>query len=203
LVPHGKQLRVSCHAGGVADGRNEIAQQFLDGTDCEWLFMVDSDMGFGPDTVERLIASSASRTDEKSVVGGLCFGLRRDGAGEHHGTKYVVVPTLYELVADGVRPAWRSILDYSRDDLVPVNGTGAACLLIHRSHLVALREQFGDTWFAPVNGYSEDLSFCVRLAAAEIPLCVDTSVRTTHHKGGVFLDEDEYDRCRALHATSA
>lgn len=203
MVPHGKQLRDNAQAGGIVAGRNSIATKFLDATDCEWLFMIDSDMGFAPDTVDRLIASADPVA--RPVVGGLCFSLRRDTPGEFYGQKYVVVPTCYEYVDTDAEVGFRSILDYQRDAMVEVGGTGAACLLVHRSALEAVRGRVGDHWFDPIahpggTVFSEDLSFCVRLAACDIPLWVNTSVRTTHDKHGVFLDEDEYDRCRALHA---
>ena len=204
MVPHGKQLRDHCQAGGIVAGRNGIAQKFLDATDCEWLFMVDSDMGFAPDTVDRLIRSAHS--DKRPVVGGLCFSLRRESAAEFYGTKYVVVPTCYEFVEMSTEVGFRSIIDYERDQLIEVSATGAACLLVHRSALSKVRAKYGDHWFDHITHptgpttFSEDLSFCVRLAACDIPLYVDTSVRTTHDKHGVFLDEDEFDRCQALHA---
>ena len=202
MVPHGKQLRDNAQAGGIVAGRNSIAQQFLDATDCEWLFMVDSDMGFGPDTVDRLIASADPET--RPVVGGLCFSLRRDTPGEFYGQKYVVVPTCYEYVDSDTEVGFRSIVAYPRDAVFQVGGTGAACLLIHRSALEAVRARFGDHWFDHIEHprgttFSEDLSFCVRLAACDIPLFVDTGVRTTHDKHGVFLDEREFDRSVAVH----
>lgn len=203
MVPNGKQLRDNAQAGGIAKGRNQIAERFLDATDCEWLFMVDSDMGFAPDTVDRLIA--AADPESRPVVGGLCFALRRDTPGEFYGQKYVVIPTCYEYVDTDDEVGFRSIIDYPRDELVPVGGTGAACLIIHRSALEAMRARVGDHWFDHLTHpagteFSEDLSFCVRLAALDIPLYVHTGIRTTHDKHGVFLDEDEYDRCRALHS---
>ncbi len=203
MVPHGKQLRDNAQAGGIVAGRNSVAAKFLDATDCEWLFMVDSDMGFAPDTVDRLIASADP--EERPVVGGLCFSLRRDTAGEFYGQKYVVVPTCYEYVDTDDEIGFRSMVDYPRNAMVQVGGTGAACLVVHRSVLERLRERIGDHWFDHVTHpsgtvFSEDLSFCIRLAALDIPLFVNTAVRTTHDKGGVFLDEDEFDRCRALHA---
>jgi len=206
MVPHGKQLRDNAQAGGIVAGRNAIAAKFLDDTECEWLFMVDSDMGFAPDTVDALIKSADPKT--RPVVGGLCFSLRRDTPGEFYGQKYVVVPTCYEYVDTDDEVGFRSIVDYPRDTLFQVGGTGAACLLIHRSALETVRARVGDAWFDHITHpsgtvFSEDLSFCVRLAACDIPLFVNTGVRTTHDKHGVFLDEDEYDRCRALHAAPA
>jgi hypothetical protein len=202
MIPNGKYLRQWCGANGIVAGRNKIATQFLDETDCEWLFMVDSDMGFSPTTVDDLIASADPLT--RPVVGGLCFALRKDAPGEFYGQKYVVVPTCFEFVDSADEVGFRSIVDYPRDSLFSVDATGAACMVVHRSALERVREKVGDHWFNPVSHggatFAEDLSFCLRLTACEIPLFVNTAVRTTHDKHGVFLDEDEFDRCRALHA---
>lgn len=202
LVPHGKQLRNFCSTGGIVAGRNEIARQFLDLTECEWLFMVDSDMGFAPDTVDRLIAS-ADRY-ERPVVGGLCFALRRERSTELHAQKYRVVPTVYAWEERDTEVGFRAVPDYPRDQLVPVSGTGAACMLVHRRALGKVRQKYGDRWFDPITHptgpttFSEDLSFCVRLSACDLPIHVDTSVKTVHDKGGVFLDEEEFDRQMVL-----
>lgn len=204
IVPNGKQLRDHCSAGGIVAGRNLIVAQFLDATDCEWLFMVDSDMGFAANTVDLLIKSADPK--QRPVVGGLCFALRRDTPGEFYGQKYLVIPTCYELVDTDTEVGFRPIVDYPRDSLIPVDATGAACLMIHRSALEAMRGQFGDHWFDQITHpggttFSEDLSFCLKVTAAcGVPVFVNTAVRTTHDKHGVFLDEDEFDRCRALQA---
>jgi hypothetical protein len=99
---------------------------------------------------------------------------------------------------------FRSRIDYERDALVEVSATGAACLLIHRTVLHRIREKVGPHWFDPITHpkgttFSEDLSFCVRVAAVGFPIHVDTRVRTTHDKHGVFLDELEIERSLAIH----
>lgn len=204
MVPDGAQLRDHCQAGGVVAGRNEIARQFLDSTECEWLFFVDSDMGFAADTVDRLVGSADPVL--RPVVGGLCFALRREARGDCYGQKYVVVPTVYDLVETDSEVGFRSRVDYERDALIEVGATGAACVLIHRTVLHRIREAYGPCWFDPITHpkgpttFSEDLSFCVRVAAVGFKVHVDTRVRTTHDKHGVFLDELEFDRSLAVHA---
>jgi GT2 family glycosyltransferase len=158
--------------------------------------MVDSDMGFAPDTVERLIASAHKY--DRPVVGALCFALRRAASDALHVTRYVTIPTVYEFVERDDEVGFRSNPDYPRDQLVEVAGTGAACMIVHRRALFKVREKYGDEWFTPVTHptgkttFSEDLSFCLRLAAAGIPVFVDTSVKTSHYKGGVYLDEGAF-----------
>lgn len=198
IVSHGwGKLAKKCGAAGIASGRNFLARTTLDEADAEWLFMVDSDMGFAPDTLERLIA--AADPVERPVVGALCFAAKTDGRSSFYGVRYRPTPTIYDFHEDDDKVGFIPRLAYQRDVLLECSGTGGACILIHRNALEAIRARFGDVWFTPITHpkgpteFSEDLSFCVRLAACNIPLFIDTSVKTTHDKGCVFYDEAAYD----------
>lgn len=208
IVPNGTELRQYCSTEGIVAGRNSVAAAFLDNTTCEWLFMVDSDMGFDPDTVDRLIKSADKYT--RPIVGGLCFALDRDGSGPLHTERFRLKPTVYAYVELENEVGFTPIYDYPRDQMVRVGGTGAACVLIHRRALDKLRTLHGDTWFNKLThptglrggprSFSEDLSFCLRATAADLPVWIDTSVKTSHHKGGIYLDEAEYDKQQLLDA---
>lgn len=199
----GSNLYVRKQAGtmGVAAARNEIAAYFLKQR-AEWLFMIDSDMGFAPDTVERLI-ESAERNGVK-ILGGLCFAQKVDPdltQNVLYATRYRIQPTLYryvEVESTGER-GFQAITKYQRDAFQEVAATGAACVLVHREALEAI----GPEPFMPItdpagggNGtprtFSEDLSFCIRAQAAGLVMGVDTSVKTTHYKGGIYLDETAF-----------
>lgn len=205
IVPHGKEMRQLSSRTNVAASRNKMAAGFLDGSDCEWLWYIDVDMGFAPDTVDRLI-KSADPVD-RPVMGGLCFAIRRKRTAEFYAERFSTQPTLYEYAELGDEVGFRPLLDYPRNEVVRVAGTGGACLLAHRGALETVRERYGDAWFDPITHptgdkgaprtFSEDLSFCVRLASVGAPLHVDTAVKTCHEKGGVFLDEELYDLQRA------
>lgn len=204
IRPGGKELRHLTGTGGIVTARNKVAASFLDDTDGEWLWFVDSDMGFAPDTVDRLVASADPVS--RRVVGGLCFAQKDAGTGEHRAQRYVITPTIYRWVERDDDVGFLPVEVYERDSLQRVGATGCACILIHRGVLHKIREQHGPVWFDPITHpgkgksrtFSEDLSFCVRAAAAGEDLYVDTSVKTCHEKGGIFLDEYAYDRDRAL-----
>ena len=197
----GTYLRKVCGTAGVPAGRNEVVANFLDHTDGEWLFFVDTDMGFAADTVDRLV--SAADPDSRPVMGGLCFAQRRTKPAPFHAERFGIIPTVYSYVELEDEVGFRPLPDYGRDQVVQVAGTGAACLLIHRTVLEQVRLKCGDAWFDPAvhptgdrgkpRTFSEDLSFCVRCAALGIPIHVDTRVKTCHEKGGIFLDEEAYD----------
>jgi hypothetical protein len=205
--PGGTELRALVGAGGLPGGRNKISKDFLEVTDGEYLFMVDTDMGFAPDTVDRLMAVCDA---DKPVVGALCFACLRyppkDPQGSLYAERFTVQPTLYRYVEQPDSIGFLPFEDYPRDQLVNVSGTGAAAMMIHRSALELVRDKFGPSWFDPITHptalkggprtFSEDLSFCLRVQAVDLPLYVDTSVKTSHHKGAIFLDEETFELSR-------
>jgi hypothetical protein len=189
-----------CASGNIPAGRNEITAQVLDGTDCEWLLFIDADMGFAPDSLERLLAEGSA---ERPVIGGLCFAVKRTATDpETHAERFQCMPTLYAWREFPDRVGFQVVENYERDAMVLVGATGAAFLLIHRSVLEKIREVYGDRWFDRIphelpkpHGtlFSEDMSFCIRVAGVDAPLYVHTGVKTCHDKGGRFYDEAEWD----------
>jgi hypothetical protein len=195
VVAGGGPLMFRCGPGGLVEARNDVVRHFLDESQAEWLWFVDSDMGFAPDTVDRLL--EAAHPTERPVVGGLCFALKETGPDGMCGFRTEPVPTLYGW---GQKPDGESGFavrrDYRINTLTQVAGTGSACILIHRNALKAVREAEGDVWYDRVaypSGMkvSEDLSFCYRLGKLGIPVFVHTGVRTTHHKQ-VWVGEEDY-----------
>ncbi|MDJ1137915.1 glycosyltransferase family 2 protein [Streptomyces iconiensis] len=172
-------LPVRFRPAGIADARNQAAAAFLAG-DGDWLWLVDTDMGFRPDTLPALLASADP--DVRPVVGALCWGVLEEEPDDMGGYTTRVVPTLHGWADEaGVFTEWEGPVP---SGLVRVAGTGAACLLVHRS---ALERGEAGAWFDPVlDGagtlVGEDLSFCLRLARSGAPVHVDTRVATTHQK---------------------
>jgi len=182
FFPRGGVFPAQCGTEQVAEKRNEVTQAFLDGTRCEWLWFIDSDMGFAPDTLERLIASADPT--ERPIVGALCWSQREVAPDpELHHPVMARFPTLYDFMRlpDGTE-GWRAWEPEQIDGHVhKVDGTGAACLLIHRSVFEKVRAERGDTWWSRTK-FGEDLSFCLRAQSAGFTIHVDTAVRTSHHK---------------------
>jgi hypothetical protein len=166
----------------IVNGRNDLARTFLDAHTAEWLLMVDADMTFGPDVLERLI--EAADPTERPVVGALCFGVWE--AGQHT----EIFPTLYWFTEDpkGVARAQ----EFPDNQLVQVGATGAACILIHRSVLQTMRNQFPEPWpwFAEQvydgRPMSEDITFCLRAGSLGVPIWVHTGIKTGHVKQRVI-----------------
>ncbi len=133
---------------GVVEGRNGAVEAFLD-SPAEWLFFVDADMGFEPETLERLLA--VADPQERPIVGGLCFGFGSLSSQTEHGnavTKHPF-PTIFDLKdtpEDGpmFTPRW----GYVPNEVQQCAATGAALLLIHRTVFEAMSDKFGPgQWF--------------------------------------------------------
>lgn len=186
--------------GGLVEARNNTAAQFLQ-SDADWLLWVDTDMGFAPEALTRLL--EVAHPKELPVVGGLCFMQREvepDGCG---GWRIQPRPVLFTWNVSDDWTGFDLITTYPRDTVVQVAGTGSAFIVIHRSVFQRIADKFGPHWYSPVQNpttgqvLSEDLSFCTRLAACDIPLAVHTGVRITHLKQ-VWIDEAFADRITAL-----
>lgn len=172
-VPSGPNLTMS---------RNNAVRAFLDGTDAPWLLMLDTDMSFPADLVPRLLA--AADPAGCPVLSALCWkGDLITGE---------TTPVLYYFTehADGTVTVAQP-RQWPGSALVRVDGTGAACLLVHREALLAVEKHADDPaapWFRetstgrPMELMSEDLTFCRRLGAAGIPVHVHTGIRTGHVK---------------------
>jgi hypothetical protein len=179
----------------LVEGRNLAVQHFLDQTDAEWLFFVDTDMGFSPEAMERLLL--AADPEERPVVGGLCFALKHVGSDGRGGMRVMPVPTLFMWAKNPKQGmGFANRFRYPPDAMVPVAGTGAAFILMHRSALEAVRDKFGDAWYDFVSyedgaQVSEDLSFCYRLGIVGKPIYVHTGVQVSHHKS-FWLSESDY-----------
>ena len=162
----------------ISTGRNSLAADFLNGQRAPWLLMCDTDMVFTGDALDRLIA--AAHPALQPVVGGLCFSLV---GGEP-------MPTMYELTQADGRLAFARVPSWPEDACVRVSATGAAFLLMHRGALEKVAAKAKDAaapWFretpaGPMALMGEDMTFCLRCAAAEIPVHVHTGVQVGHVK---------------------
>lgn len=195
-----------CASGQLVEARNDAVKFFLD-SDVEWMWMVDSDMGFSADTFSALVASADPV--ERPVVGALCFGLRlKSTDDELLANEFAAFPTVYvwkegEDKEGNPQVGFEARLDYPRDSMVQCDATGAACFVVHRSVLEKIRDHAGHVWFDRLvhpsgKKFGEDLSFFARCAQVDVPVYVNTAVKTSHDKGGVCLTEQWWDRYRPL-----
>lgn len=202
----GRLLPMAFSSAGIAYSRNRVVARFLEHDD-DWLFWVDTDIGFDPDTIERL--RDVADPDTRPVVSGLYFANHQfapDGVG---GFQTSLVPTVYRWaqLPSGQTGfvAWH---DYPRDRLVQVDAAGSGCVLIHRSVFEKIAAKYGPMWYTNLANpdsdepFGEDMSFCVRLAEFGIPMFCHTGVKTTHLKA-LWASEAHYDAQRSATAPPA
>lgn len=163
----------------VSKSRNELVTRFLDKTDGDWLLFIDSDMVFPVDTIVRLL-HSAEMAGTK-IIGGLCVMVTADGP----------IPTLYQP-ADSSTDVTRVLLQAPQDQILQVFATGAACLMVHRDVLEAVREASpadrNFCWFQEkvinTRWVSEDITFCLQAYKLGYSVFVDTTLSIGHVKNG-------------------
>jgi len=186
-----------CTSAGVVEGRNQATKEFLHNSDAEWLWFVDSDMGWDPDALEKLM--SVADKDERPIVGGLCFGFGPISDRIDHAQAVVKkpFPTILDFAESEDDFAYRPRWGYLPNVPQRCDATGAAMLLIHRSALERMEAESHGAWFDRIKHpkaksmWGEDTSFCARAKLLGIPVWVHAGVRTSHSKV-VFVTETQY-----------
>lgn len=179
-------------SANITNARNGLARSFLDDTAAEWLLILDADMEFKPDLIDRLVDAAVEHG--APIVGGLCFGIA-DGE---------MFPTLYQMVQepDDEFPHMVRYNDFPTDEMFEVTATGAACLLVHRDVLTAMRDKYPEPypWFQETvlgtGPMGEDVTFCVRARLLGYPVFVHTGIEVGHAKTQI-LTHDMYRKQRA------
>jgi hypothetical protein len=194
-------------SANISGARNTVCLEFLTSHAAPWLLMLDTDMTFRPDIVEALL--EYADPDKAPIVGGLCFSMDNDGK---------LFPTLYDIIGSTESPEFVRYHEWKPEAMMQVFGTGAACLLIHRDALRAIRDYrdpdepdrigFSQAfpWFQETDFYGrvmgEDITFCLRAGRAGLPVHVNTSVQLGHIKQ-FELNLEHYAGQRALEEAKA
>jgi len=189
----GGYISLRCEPLGIVEGRNKCVSMFLE-KDAEWLLWLDDDMGFEPNTLERLLA--VADEDDTPIVGALCFANKHVGPDGLGGYRTAARPTIFDWAEIDGKQKMAGRTGYPINALTRCDGTGCACILIHRTVFEKMRDEYGDTWYDRIpnndEGYnSEDISFCYRAGALGIPVHVHTGVKTNHLKN-VWVGEPDY-----------
>jgi hypothetical protein len=149
---------------GVLPGqRNRICRE-AQRVGADWVWMLDDDQLFAPDTLKKLLAHNVD-----AVIG---IALRR---------KPPFAPLLYDRI-DSDGGAHQFYLKPYHSGLIPIAGAGLGSLLIRREVLDAI----GDPWFTfersrlNDDDYAEDFPFYQKLREAGFQLHADLNVRILH-----------------------
>ncbi len=170
LQKGGNETAIMFEVGSlIYEARNKLAKQAI-AMGADYTMWFDSDMIFKPDTMVRLLAHDAP------MVSGAYF--RRSPP--------------YHLVAfdecDAETRKW-SDLDLPTET-VKCGGVGFGCVLVKTEVLFEVAARY-KTWFEPVNGFGEDLSFCWRARQCGYDVLLDPTVQCGH-VGHIVVNEDFY-----------
>jgi hypothetical protein len=178
LVQNGYQPNIQLAVGGslLVHDRNRILMKFMQ-SDCEFLLCLDSDLGWNPHAVVRLLEIG------KEMSGG-CYPAR-DGKGFHFR------PILNED---------KSIAIEKETGLLKMENIPAGFMLLRRSAVEKMQQHFAHTYYKPKSdlmahddGYmlfalevhdgefwGEDYVFCRRAIQAGLDIWVDPTIEFNH-----------------------
>jgi hypothetical protein len=181
----------------ITANRNRLVAKWISEPDPpEWMLMIDTDMVFEADALDRLIETV--KAVGAGIGGGLCFSAGPPPK-----------PTSYTVQQDGTIAQH---LDYARDAPSLVDGTGAAFMLISLDVArtlwnLAMKDGQLSTpnpWFAEGidsqgREYGEDIAFCLRARRAGFTVVVDPRIEIGHRKP-MIVDERMFDLYRDFQA---
>jgi len=139
--------------------REKITRRYMETTreKCTHLLMIDSDMVFPLDMVQRLVSH------DLPLVAALAI------RGDHQ----MPVPVMHNLEPQGMT----AIAEWEPGQLVPCDATGGAAVLIATEVLEAMGEPW---WMMSEDGCGHDIHFFRRAKRAGYQLYVDTGCVTGH-----------------------
>lgn len=161
--------------------RNQIAKQL----EKDWLFFMDADQMFPPETIEHLLGWKLP------IVSGLYF--KAVGEPIPHAYRFSKYEDGQYLYYSLVEPVFEYLTRYSeeikagetavciptrRTDLIECDGVGAGCLLVHKDVFKAIEEPYflySDGAFG-----GEDFYFCRKVKEAGFKIYLDPGVICGH-----------------------
>lgn len=145
----------------IAHSLNFIGKKLLDSPH-EWLFLINDDHIYPPDTLLRLLSHN------KDFVTGVYLKKQQP-----------FPPIIYQGLENG-NPVPR-FFKKGESGLIPISACGDGCLLIHRRVL----EKIDFPWWTTSNSESpdlitQDLNFCKKVREAGIEMWCDLDARIVH-----------------------
>lgn len=167
----------------IADKRNSMAKLAIERGD-DYLFFVDSDVQFPPDTLSRLL------TLNKDVVGAMYFR-----------TYHPYEPNLTEKVKKGDQTLLLVPKVWDRTKPFKCWSVGTGTMLIKVSVLKALQDKLENEWFKfdRIDGIpaGEDVYFCNEAGKAGFEVWCDPTIETKHWDNYGF-GLNEYDAAHGI-----
>lgn len=176
LRPKGLMMHCFMPCSLIYKSRNDLGQLAIrEKTD--YVLWVDSDMVFPSDTLIDLMADLEEGRD---IVAATC-----------HMRRPPFRPVFYKKLRMGITPAenehenWD---DYPKDGPFKLEAVGFGCVLMRTSVLETVINKYGDL-FAPLPGFGEELSFCIRARGCGYDIWADPRVQVGHKASTIVTKE--------------
>jgi len=158
--------RIATYRDNITFARNKIASKALRETKADYLFFMDDDMVFQPDTLTRLLGTG------KQIVGGLTF-IRT----EPHEPSFFQ----HNVKTESYIPIYM----WKPNELVECDALGMAATLIDMKVFEKMKgyvQEHKDIWgfFDNVGFRGEDISFCQKAREMDFEIFCDTSALVGH-----------------------
>mgnify|MGYP001559767756 FL=1 len=185
-------LLTKIHAPGIDNARNLIIAELKR----DWLFFMDDDQTFPPETLMRLLSW------DLPIVSGLYFKspgkpvphaygydhgeARKHPEGQEQADHFYMaavneVAAYLSRFGDQIKDgAPTALLPATRQDLIEVDGVGAGCLLVHRRVFEAIEKPYFQC--NPGTPIGEDFYFCRKAQAAGFKIYVDPGILCGHRQ---------------------
>lgn len=179
--PDGTEMAVSS-SSLVYDARNHLAQKAIK-EKYDRVLWLDSDMKFKPDLLKRL---SADLDEGKDFVSAMYFTR-----------KTPIQPVVYSAVdmlkndKGELVPTAVSYKNYPKNSVFEIAGAGFGAVMMTTDLLERVTR--GDRLpFSPIMGFSEDLSFCLRVREIGVKMWCDSRINPDHI-GTVLVNESTWE----------
>lgn len=148
----------------IYHSRDSLARKAIE-CEADYIFWLDSDMVFAPDTLTRLLEDRESG----DIISGLYFRRVQPFS-----------PVLFDRldIDSGSKCEWTSF-EKVPDEIFPIGGCGFGCVLMRTDILYEIASRFG-ALFAPIGSVGEDLSFCWRARQCGYKIVCDPSITLGH-----------------------
>ena len=154
----------------VYDSRNELINRAKE-AEADRILFIDSDMQFDRDLMVRLGEDIDAGCE---IVAPLCFKRKPPFTP-------VIYSEMYIKEEDGKKIPTATVMhDYPPSNLFQVEAVGFGCVMMTMKAVEKVVEKFGPWPFAPLTGFGEDMSFCIRARLAGVELWCDSRIRVGH-----------------------
>ncbi|MBQ3281687.1 MAG: glycosyltransferase [Eubacterium sp.] len=148
----------------VYSARNNLAKTAVD-LGVDWVFWLDSDMVFPPDTLLRMLKTC--KEQDIDFLTGVYF--RRVAP---------FTPVLFKEMSDDGHEA-EEFKEIPKDELFEVRACGFGCVLMKTNVIVDVFSTFMNM-FTPIEGSGEDISFCIRARQCGYKVVADPTIPLGH-----------------------